>query len=388
VEQLLSNEAVVGQAHALEDFEARLVSLEAKVVAVEQRRDQLRLTLEGGGAFLAAVLGGHVQDQNMDVLNPGALVRAVGVASLDYQGGVPTGSPLEVTGGTLVLRDAADLTLLRAAPWWTEQRVNRAMAAAGLILALACLWIFLLRRLLKRETTRLHAAMKVHRDSELEFAATQRERLRLAHDLHDGFQQLLAGAMYRLNAAMTYLPATAPEARNQVQSAQSALQHTQVGLRDAMWGLTDVVEGPPDFTGLLRHAALRMEHWEDIVEVRCTGEQRDISEHLSGSLLMIFQEAVANAIQHGRATFVDVEARFTEAGFALVITDNGGGFDPAQAQGVKEGHLGLSGMADRMRWLGGTFSLKSQPGDGTCVTAFISWARANVLAPTATTTSP
>ncbi len=265
----------------------------------------------------------------------------------------------------------------QSAPWWTPQRVRVALGLAALVFVATMLWLWVLRVLLCRQRTKLHDALFAHRNSELEFTCTQRERIRLAHDLHDGFQQLLASASYRLDAALRHMPDSPGKAVEEMRGAQSALMHTQRQLRDAMWGLTQVPEGYPCFTALLRQAAQHMAHWRDCVMVSITGSEREMTGHLMGSLLMIFQEAVGNAIKHGNAVRVEVEARFDEHGITLTIHDNGNGFDLATAANVNHGHFGIRGMKERMRWLGGTLEVTSGEGQGTTVKAFITWAKAS-----------
>jgi signal transduction histidine kinase len=121
-----------------------------------------------------------------------------------------------------------------------------------------------------------------------------------------------------------------------------------------------------------------MDHWEDRVRIHVSGEPRPFSRHLMGSLLLLFQEAVGNAFRHGMASLVKVEVSYDENDLTMVIADDGSGFDAALLP-EGSGHYGVQSMRDRMRWLGGTFSLESQLGKGTYVTASISWEKAAAL---------
>ena len=69
-----------------------------------------------------------------------------------------------------------------------------ALFAAGLI------WVVPLRRVVARQAERLVETSREKIRIQVEAEATLRERTRLASDLHDGFQQLLAGAMFKLEA--------------------------------------------------------------------------------------------------------------------------------------------------------------------------------------------
>ena len=159
--------------------------------------------------------------------------------------------------------------------------------------------------------------------------AVQRERLRLSRDLHDGFQQLLAGSMFRLEAAMNLLPEDAVEARVQLEKVSDSLYHTQTGLRAALWSMTEESEGPQNLSGLVKYAAGRLAHWQGVVHFEFRGEERHVPRALTGEILMGLQEAVGNALRHGGATDVKVVFSFRREGLVVSIRDNGCGFDPA-----------------------------------------------------------
>ena len=77
------------------------------------------------------------------------------------------------------------------------------------------------------------------------------------------------------------------------------------------------------------------------------------------------QEALNNVIKHSGGTAAKVELTRTDGHLRLVVTDDGGGFDPQTAQ--MNGSLGLVSMNERARFVGGRFTVKSHPGTGTRV---------------------
>jgi signal transduction histidine kinase len=93
------------------------------------------------------------------------------------------------------------------------------------------------------------------------------------------------------------------------------------------------------------------------------------------ALFRIFQEAVSNAVRHGGATEVNVEAALDDSGIVKFrISDNGVGFMPdTETIGLllQEGRRGLNGMRRRVELLGGNFDLWSEPGKGTIITVRI-----------------
>ncbi|MFK4082979.1 sensor histidine kinase [Kribbella sp. NPDC020789] len=83
----------------------------------------------------------------------------------------------------------------------------------------------------------------------------------------------------------------------------------------------------------------------------------------------LVQEALTNVIKHAKATTVRVTVRSEEAGVRVEVTDDGVGFDVAAAR--RGNRHGLAGMRERVRIEGGTLEIRSTPGAGTTVQAWI-----------------
>ena len=81
-------------------------------------------------------------------------------------------------------------------------------------------------------------------------------------------------------------------------------------------------------------------------------------------LYRIAQEAFANIRKHSKATSVEITLEQEERVFLVRMVDDGVGFDPGRAVGVKEGHIGLSSMRERAEMAGGGCRIRSLPGRG------------------------
>lgn len=288
----------------------------------------------------------------------GATVRVSGsyVYVTESREGVFSG----ITQPLVMLRSVDDIGVISRPPFWTTIRVIVAIAIALFVTGLLMLWVWSLRRTVARQVTVIEKSLRDRAVAEGE----RRERLRLSHDLHDDFQQLLSGSTFRLTAALNWLEEDdLGRARQQLEKARNDLVHTQSQLRAVLWGLKEESEGPGPLVELFRYAAGRMAHWQDKVEIVSTGHEPHLARTMAGALLMILQEAVGNALRHGHATQVKVHVDFDGERLTLRIIDDGCGFDP-------NGHaagLGLAGMEERARALGGRFKLLSEIGHGTCV---------------------
>lgn len=294
---------------------------------------------------------------------PGATVRVTGALAYTSIENPAEGVFGRVENVELIPLAGSSVEVIRRAPFWTARRL--ATLAGGLLALVAAVfvWAVTLRRMVASRSRELAESIRLRETARIESDAARRERLRLAADLHDGFQQYLAGAMFRLKAALNYLPEGAEESRAQLEKVKEALQHTQTGLRSTLWAMNEESEGPESLTGLFRFVARRMAHWEGVVEIESVGEERQVARKVAGTLLLILQEAVGNAIRHGRADKVKVTVSFTPGVLRLEVVDHGCGFDTAILR--EAGHYGLAGMARRAADLGGTMETESSPGAGT-----------------------
>jgi signal transduction histidine kinase len=362
------------------DFDHLLIRVEGRLLAVQRDASEQgrQLVLDCGGLATMADLSGDATA--LDALTIGSRVTLTGVAVMHYDRGEMIADYIAPLRMDLRLRTAQDVRVVQAAPWWTPARLAIAIGVMGAVLIAAVAWIVSLRRSLRLRSMRLEEVMRLHRDAELEYRAVHQERRRLAADMHDGLQQLLMGAAFRLEAANARLAGTDPAVAEQLSAARAALLRTQDGLRDCLWGLRHVdqaEDGPRQFAGLLERAAEAMEHWpRGALTVTIAGEPYALSRHVMGSLLLLMQEAVGNSFKHGAAKQVRISLYYTPTEFAMELVDDGAGFDAAAAPGTTDGHYGLESMRHRMHWLGGDAAITSRPGAGTTVSVHLPRARA------------
>jgi signal transduction histidine kinase len=99
-----------------------------------------------------------------------------------------------------------------------------------------------------------------------------------------------------------------------------------------------------------------------------TVESEDVPQDLPDAykvcIYRVTQGALHNAVRHSGARNATVRVKHSQQGIQLRVADDGRGFDPARTRG-----MGLLGMEERMKRLGGTFHLESQPGKSTTITA-------------------
>lgn len=201
--------------------------------------------------------------------------------------------------------------------------------------------------------------------------AQELERKRIARELHDDFNQRLAGLSLELES-MERAPIAFPEPIAQ----QLAVIRSQVGnLSDDLHDLAYRLH-----PSLLEHVGLEVAIRDHIAEfmkrtrlpVRFTAREvpEALSPEVATNLFRVMQESLQNVSKHAQATDVTVRLSGSSKGIGLSVRDNGKGFDIENKNARVKG-LGLVSMQERTRLLGGFLRIHSLPTEGTKVCAWI-----------------
>jgi signal transduction histidine kinase len=107
------------------------------------------------------------------------------------------------------------------------------------------------------------------------------------------------------------------------------------------------------------------------VRMQAEGDVESLGEDVQTAVYRVAQEALTNAERHAGATVVEVDLEVAGDGTELRVRDDGSGFDPGRASQAGDPAtqgLGLRGMAERARLVGGELDVRSAPNGGTSVT--------------------
>ncbi len=212
---------------------------------------------------------------------------------------------------------------------------------------------------LNRMASELSEALSTRR----ELAAAE-ERNRLARDLHDTVkQQAFAAAMQTAAARVRLSASDAPGATVHLAETETLIKTMQADLATIIAELRPAESGPP----LTERLTRLLSDWSRTsgVTSRLVGTAPTLPEPVARELLLLFQEALANVARHSGAHSVELALARSGELLTLTLTDDGIGFDPAQARSG----LGLTSMRERSESLpGGSLTLASAPGQGTKIT--------------------
>ena len=208
-------------------------------------------------------------------------------------------------------------------------------------------------------------AEKQHRT---ETEAIETERRRIAHEIHDGVAQNLAGLRFK-SAFWSHLAGAAPaDMRAALTELQTVLTDAIADLRRAIFALH-----PLDLESLGFLPALT-QLVADFGDLNQLATRLDVSgpcdalpEAYELPLFRIIQEGLNNVGRHARASSVLVcMTRDATGGVMVSLCDNGCGFAPHQLGSVdRNDHFGLRHMRERVLDLGGMLDIRSTPGQGT-----------------------
>jgi len=197
--------------------------------------------------------------------------------------------------------------------------------------------------------------------------AQERERIRIAQELHDDLGQSLLTLNLQLNSIARKLSPEPVKLKEDFSHCRDYLKHIIANVRRLSHDLTPLgleLGLPAALTELL-------EEFKSQHGIQCTLEVDGISGLFSQdaeiNLYRILQESLSNISKYAEASQVDVSLRKEGLQVEITVEDNGKGFDTAKIlarRGRKKG-LGLASMEERARLLGGTFSISSQPQAGT-----------------------
>jgi signal transduction histidine kinase/ligand-binding sensor domain-containing protein len=238
--------------------------------------------------------------------------------------------------------------------WWF-------LAAAALVAAatIGGTVSYTIRRKLKRQLERLEMQLSL-----------ERERARIAQDIHDGVGANLTEIAWLAEVA-EHDAAKPDEVRTQARKISATARETVQSFDEIVWA---VLPENDTLTSLVEYLGRRVDELFDGTTTRCWFSAPQelpgivVPAEVRHSFYLACKEALHNVNQHAAATEVRVRVAVEDSTLRVDIEDNGRGFDPAADQ--PQGN-GLRNLRQRFHALGGRFNLESRPGQGTKVSMTI-----------------
>ena len=216
--------------------------------------------------------------------------------------------------------------------------------------------------------------------------ASERRLVRIGLDIHDGPLQVLAtlvGDTYILRDRFAADLGGDGDRRlllAWLDDYALRLREIDEDLRELALSLESQRLRQADFAVALRDEASAFAARSGIeVEADVTGSFSDLTASQRFAIAAVVREALANVREHGRASHARLRVRATATSIRATVGDDGRGFDVERAlvAAAARGRLGLVGMSERVRLLGGHLTIDSRPGGPTAITVTLPrWAPA------------
>jgi signal transduction histidine kinase len=201
--------------------------------------------------------------------------------------------------------------------------------------------------------------------------AIERERERIAKDIHDDLGAGLTQIMLQSALARR-------DPQEQIQTHLAQISGTALELVSAMDEIVWAINPENDtLDGLVTYAGKYAEEYVAKAGLRCRLDLPvqvpavALSAEVRHNLFLAVKEALNNAVKHAQAAEISFLLKLQPSGFSLVIRDDGRGLvpdvtgSPAADSGRVSSGLGLRNLVQRLEKIGGTCTIKSEPGQGT-----------------------
>ena len=200
-------------------------------------------------------------------------------------------------------------------------------------------------------------------------AALQRERTRIARDMHDEVGAKLS-RLSLLSEMASQQPEMPPSARGEVAEISETARETIRSFEEIVWAVNPKNDSLADLVNYLCRFAEELFDGSPVqcaFEVPATIPEIELPTDTRHHVFLAAKEALNNVLRHAGARLVTLKLRLTATELEIVIADDGRGFAAERTKGRLGGGNGLENMRERMRAIGGELELHTRPGEGTSV---------------------
>ena len=202
----------------------------------------------------------------------------------------------------------------------------------------------------------------------------EKERERIARELHDSTGSTLTAVKYALEEKLYYLKRGEPFEGNSLEEIISWVKQAINEVRGTCSRLRPLLLTDMGLSAAIKSLCRKTEKiCEDLkITVTMHIEEENLSDELKTAVYRILQEALNNIAKHSEATRAEIDLNRRDGGVVLSIRDNGKGFAADHSTGEEkvERQMGLDSMRDRTEILSGRFEITSEPGQGTRIVCF------------------
>jgi signal transduction histidine kinase len=195
--------------------------------------------------------------------------------------------------------------------------------------------------------------------------AQETERRAISRELHDEVGQTLGALLVDIGRLSTTLSGGRPEVKAQLDNLKSVAERTFQSVRNIALLLRPSMLDDLGLAAALEWQGREVSRRSEMeVSVESESVPEDLPDEYKIYIYRLVQEALNNAVRHSGARNAKVVVERLAKSIVVRVTDDGHGFDPGRSRG-----MGILGMEERVKRLGGALRVESQPGKGATVTA-------------------
>jgi PAS domain S-box-containing protein len=231
-----------------------------------------------------------------------------------------------------------------------------------------------------QDMTKRRQAEEALRDSDKELrilsnqllSTEEKERKRIARELHDGIGQALSAIKFSVENSIGELRKS-PD-HSELKSLETVIPLTQKTIEEVRRIVKDLRPSILDDLGILATITWFCREFQNVysnirIKRKIEIQENDIPSPLKTVIYRILQEALNNVTKHSQAPLVHLSLQKKHDGVELTVHDNGTGFDLTEAISLKPSRrgFGLASMRERAELSGASFDIKSVAGEGTTI---------------------
>lgn len=196
--------------------------------------------------------------------------------------------------------------------------------------------------------------------------AEEKERRRIAQDLHDGVGQLLSAAKLNLSQLESKLKIETEEQKNVMHNALSLVDDSVKEVRTVSHNMMPNTLLKLGLASAVKEFITKLGNAPSLkVDLEIVGLDNRLDNQLETVMYRVIQEIVSNIIKHAKASHISLQLIKHDDELNVMIEDNGIGFDTSDIS--KFEGIGIKGILTRIEFLGGTVHFDSTEGRGTTV---------------------
>lgn len=201
--------------------------------------------------------------------------------------------------------------------------------------------------------------------------SVEKERQRIARDLHDSTVQNLTSLVHKSELCMKLIDLDPIRCKLELSSMGKILREVIEDMRKMIYDLRPMSFDDIGFGVTIERALDKCKAAYNIrYSFKIEGEEYQLPNMVSISLLRIIQESCSNAINHGNAKMIDIKLIYHENSIEFMVENDGDGFDVSTIDDLSRDDysgFGLSMMKERIYLLSGDLSIQSKAGEKGCL---------------------